>query len=91
MGRTTLLYRTPGADTQGLDTPARRVLDLTDENSGISVYECAAHLGLPYPVVRLITAYLIERGTLTATAPPAPAALPDAQLLEVVLNGLRAL
>ncbi|MFJ2175992.1 DUF742 domain-containing protein [Streptomyces sp. NPDC087851] len=92
--RTTLLYLgAPQPTTAGtLDAPARRLLHLVDaQRGGLSVYESAAGLGLPYCVVRLMTASLASRGLLEAHDPPAPADLPDIELLEVVLNGLRAL
>ncbi|MFE4055005.1 DUF742 domain-containing protein [Streptomyces sp. NPDC059096] len=93
LDRTTLLY--PAADSAAagaLDAPARRLLHLVEEqHGGLSVYEAAAGLGLPYCVVRMLTASLASRGLLEAHDPPPPARLPDASLLEMVLNGLRAL
>ncbi|MFC9431835.1 DUF742 domain-containing protein [Streptomyces sp. NPDC056987] len=91
--RTTLLYRAPQPTAAGaLDAPALRLLNLVDERrGGLSVYEAAAALGLPFCVVRMMTASLASRGLLEAHDPPPPALLPDIELLEVVLNGLRAL
>ncbi|MGW6605309.1 DUF742 domain-containing protein [Streptomyces sp. NPDC055036] len=89
--RTTLLYRSPQPAADGLEAGARRLLALVEEERVLSVYECASGLGLPYGVVRMMTASLISLGLLEAR-PPAPIAdLPDAALLEVLLDGLRAL
>ncbi|MET8554585.1 DUF742 domain-containing protein [Streptomyces sp. NPDC004959] len=89
--RTTLLHADPGARAEGLDAAARRLLALVEEEGTLSVYECAAQLGLPYAVVRMMAAALAASGAVVTREPPAPAQLPDPALLEVVLHGLRAL
>ncbi|MEV0146428.1 MULTISPECIES: DUF742 domain-containing protein [unclassified Nonomuraea] len=87
--RTTLVYVAPDVVANGLDPPASHLLTLLGEGP-LSVYECAAHLGLPYCVVRLLVAGLVAGGTLLTRDPP-PADLPDLEILELVLSGLRAL
>lgn len=89
--RTTLLRLAPDADTEGLDPSSRRLLEHVEESGMLSVYECAAELGLPYAVVRMMAAALAASGVLDSREPPAPAQLPDPALLDVVLHGLRAL
>ncbi|GGP04636.1 DUF742 domain-containing protein [Nonomuraea glycinis] len=87
--RTTLVYVAPDAAAHGLDPPGSHLLVLLGHGP-LSVYECAAHLGLPYYVVRLLVAGLVGGGTLLTRDPPATD-LPDIEILELVLNGLRAL
>ncbi|MET7333629.1 DUF742 domain-containing protein [Nonomuraea sp. NPDC005650] len=87
--RTTLVYIAPDAAADGLDPPGSHLLALLQDGP-LSVYECAAHLGLPYCVVRLLVAGLVGGGTLLTRDPPA-ADLPDIEILELVLSGLRAL
>ncbi|MCA2222413.1 DUF742 domain-containing protein [Nonomuraea aurantiaca] len=87
--RTTLVSIVPDAATEGLDPPGSHLLALLRDGP-LSVYECAAHLGLPYCVVRLLVAGLVGGGTLLTRDPPA-ADLPDIEILELVLSGLRAL
>ncbi|MFJ7997563.1 DUF742 domain-containing protein [Streptomyces sp. NPDC096310] len=92
LDRTTLLYPAADATAVALDVPARRLLHLiAEQHGGLSVYEAAAGLGLPYCVVRMLSASLASRGLLEAHDPPQPAQLLDASLLEMVLDGLRAL
>lgn len=89
--RTTLLRAAPEAGHGGLDPSARRLLAHIEDAGLLSVYECAAGLGLPYAVVRMMAAALAASGVLETRKPPAPAQLPDPALLDVVLHGLRAL
>ncbi|MEO3871103.1 DUF742 domain-containing protein [Nonomuraea sp. B12E4] len=87
--RTTLVYVAPDAVAGGLDPPGSHLVALLHEGP-LSVYECAAHLGLPYCVVRLLVAGLAEAGMLLTRDPPRVTA-PDLEILELVLSGLRAL
>jgi hypothetical protein len=87
--RTTLLYVAPDMVAKGLDPPGSHLLALLEEGP-LSVYECAAHLRLPYCVVRLLVAGLAAAGTLLTRDPPT-ADQPDLEILELVLSGLRAL
>jgi hypothetical protein len=88
--RTTLVSVAPEAATHGLDPPGSHLLALLRDGA-LSVYECAAHLGLPYCVVRLLVAGLVSGGTLLTRDPPPATDLPDIEILELVLSGLRAL
>ncbi|SCD34163.1 Protein of unknown function [Streptomyces sp. SolWspMP-sol7th] len=74
--RTTLLHAEPGARTEGLDAAARRLLSLVEDEGTLSVYECAAQLGLPYAVVRMMAAALAASGAVMTREPPAPAHAP---------------
>ncbi|MEU4510476.1 DUF742 domain-containing protein [Nonomuraea wenchangensis] len=87
--RTTLVYVAPEVVPDALDPPGVHLVNLLSEGP-LSVYECAAHLGLPYCVVRLLVAGLAASGTLLTRDPP-PADGPDLEILELVLSGLRAL
>jgi hypothetical protein len=87
--RTTLVYVVPEAVTDGPEPPGSHLIALLDDGP-LSVYECAAHLGLPYCVVRLLVAGLAAAGTLLTRDPPRLDA-PDLETLELVLSGLRAL
>ncbi|NBE98629.1 DUF742 domain-containing protein [Nonomuraea sp. KC401] len=87
--RTTLVYVAPDAATNGLAPPGSHLVSLLGDGP-LSVYECAAHLGLPYCVVRLLVAGLVGGGTLLTRDPPI-SDLPDIEILELVLSGLRAL
>ncbi|MEV4471975.1 DUF742 domain-containing protein [Nonomuraea sp. NPDC049419] len=87
--RTTLVYVAPEAVHGALDPPGSHLVNLLEEGP-LSVYECAAHLGLPYCVVRLLVAGLAASGTLLTRDPPR-ADGPDIEILELVLSGLRAL
>ncbi|SDH70277.1 DUF742 domain-containing protein [Nonomuraea jiangxiensis] len=87
--RTTIVVVAPEAVTDGLDPPGSHLIALLREGP-LSVYECAAYLGLPYCVVRLLVAGLAETGTLLTRA-PLRADAPDLEILELVLSGLRAL
>ncbi|MFE4057913.1 DUF742 domain-containing protein [Streptomyces sp. NPDC059096] len=90
--RTTLLYRSQtSAAGIRLDPAARRFLGLVEDSRVLSTYEVAAGLELPYGVVRMMTAALTTLGLLEARPPAPPAEQPDPALLEVLLNGLRAL
>ncbi|MBD9734521.1 DUF742 domain-containing protein [Streptomyces sp. NPDC012461] len=56
----------------------------------LSVAELAGHTGLPLGVVRILLASLTEGGYLITRPPVARARLADREILEEVLNGLRA-
>ncbi len=74
---------------QGASPDQRRVLGLCSRSRVLSLAEIAAYLDLPYPVVKIVAADLLDSGHL---ATPVPAsAVPERALLEEVLNGLRAL
>lgn len=56
----------------------------------LSVAEIAGHTRFPLGVVRILLASLMEGGHLTTRPPVARARLADKEILEEVLNGLRA-
>ena len=56
----------------------------------LSVAEIAGHSHFPLGVVRILLASLMEGGHLTTRPPVARARLADREILEEVLNGLRA-
>ncbi|WP_121750795.1 DUF742 domain-containing protein [Streptomyces sp. E2N166] len=56
----------------------------------LSVAEIAGHTHFPLGVVRILLASLMEGGYVTTRPPVAPARLADREILEEVLNGLRA-
>ncbi len=57
----------------------------------LSVAELSAHLSLPFSVVTVLVAKLIEDERVEATAPVPVAAVPEIGLLEAVIHGLRKL
>ncbi len=56
-----------------------------------SIAELAATLDLPVGVVRVLVGDLLEDALVHVTRPVPPAELPDASILQEVINGLRAL
>ncbi|MET9553891.1 DUF742 domain-containing protein [Streptomyces sp. NPDC006645] len=57
----------------------------------LSVVEAAAHLELPVSLVKVLASDLVDSGHLSARSGVPRAALPDPQLLQEVLDGLRRL
>ncbi|AVT29859.1 MULTISPECIES: DUF742 domain-containing protein [unclassified Plantactinospora] len=57
----------------------------------LSLVEVAARLELPVSVVRVLASDLVDSGHLTARAGSPDTAQPSRELLQEVLNGLRAL
>ena len=55
----------------------------------LSVAEVAGHLALPMSVTKVLLSDLIDSGHITVRPPVPKAQLPDAQLLQEVLDGLR--
>lgn len=68
----------------------RRLLDLLRPGA-LSLAEAAAHLRLPVSVLKVLVADLVDSGHLRTRAPIPDAELPDRQILEKVLDGLRTL
>ncbi|MFG2632036.1 DUF742 domain-containing protein [Streptomyces sp. NPDC048473] len=56
----------------------------------LSVAEISAILGLPVSVTKVLVGDLVDSGHILTRSPIPSAGLPDAQLLQEVLNGLRA-
>ncbi|MER7193071.1 DUF742 domain-containing protein [Streptomyces flaveolus] len=72
-----------------LSPEEQNLLDLCSAGY-LSVAEIAGHSHLPLGVVRILLASLMEGGYLTTRPPVARARLADKEILEEVLNGLRA-
>jgi hypothetical protein len=72
-----------------LSPEEQRLLDICSAGY-LAVAEIAGHTRLPLGVVRIMLAGLTEAGYLITRPPVARARLADRELLEEVLNGLRA-
>jgi hypothetical protein len=70
--------------------PEHRAI-LTVAQDPVSVAELASELDLALGVVRVLLGDLVAEGLLSAHEPPAPAEIPDDDILKAVVNGLRAL
>ncbi|MCL7377849.1 MULTISPECIES: DUF742 domain-containing protein [Streptomyces] len=57
----------------------------------LSLVEAAAHLELPVSLVKVLASDLVDSGHLSARSGVPQAVLPDSQLLQEVLDGLRRL
>lgn len=80
--------RTPAV---GLSPEKRRVLELC-QGGALSVAEVSGHLSLPVSVTKVLLSDLVDSGHIaTRAAAAAEAPLPDSQVLQEVLDGLRAL
>uniref|UniRef100_A0AAU3GKB9 DUF742 domain-containing protein n=1 Tax=Streptomyces sp. NBC_01401 TaxID=2903854 RepID=A0AAU3GKB9_9ACTN len=96
----------PSRNTIGVETllvavdPARALpLTATREETALvrmcaqllSLVEAAAHIGLPVSLVKVLASDLVDSGHLSARSGVPQAALPEKQLLQEVLDGLRRL
>lgn len=72
----------------GLSPEKRRVMELC-RGGALSVAEVAGHLGLPASVTKVLLSDLVDSGHIV-TRSAAPTRLPDDQVLQEVLDGLRA-
>jgi hypothetical protein len=72
----------------GLSPEKRRVVELC-RGGALSVAEVAGHLTLAISVTKVLISDLIDSGHITARAPIPRHQLPDAQILQEVLDGLR--
>jgi hypothetical protein len=72
----------------GLSPERRRVVELC-RGGALSVAEVAGHLTLAFSVTKVLISDLIDSSHITARAPIPGAQLPDAQILQEVLDGLR--
>ncbi|CAL9476083.1 DUF742 domain-containing protein [Streptomyces albus] len=91
LDRLTVLHgATDPATVTGLRPEETRLLELL-RGGALSLAEAAAHLRLPVSVVKVLVADLVDGGRLMARAPIPDAELPERQILEKVLNGLRTL
>ncbi|HWM38526.1 MAG TPA: DUF742 domain-containing protein [Streptomyces sp.] len=87
LDRLTVLYA-PASPSSRLRPEQRRLLELLQPGV-LTLAEAAAHLRLPLSVVRVLVADLVDAGRLSARAPVPEAELPERQILEKVLDGLR--
>ncbi|MEU8131883.1 DUF742 domain-containing protein [Streptodolium elevatio] len=85
----TLVIATADRPLSGLTPEKRRLVELCRPGS-LSVAEVAGHLGLPVSVTKVLLADLVDAGHILTRAPIPAAELPEAQLLQEVLDGLRA-
>lgn len=72
-----------------LSPEEHRLLDLCG-GGYLSVAEIAGHTRLPLGVVKILVAALTEGGYLRTRPPVTLASLPNKEILEEVMNGLRA-
>ncbi|GGV79212.1 MULTISPECIES: DUF742 domain-containing protein [Streptomyces] len=90
--RTTLVAASQDAsdaEARTLSPEARQVLELVT-GGFLSVAEVAAHTHLPLGIVRILLAQLEERGLIAARKPIPRAEHVDRDVLNAVLDGLRA-
>ena len=76
-------------DVTDLSLEKRRVMELC-RGGALSVAEIAAHLELPVSVTKVLLSDLVDGGHITTRAATPEAEAPDYQLLQEVLDGLRA-
>jgi hypothetical protein len=80
----------PEADSAGLDREYREILRLC-QHRALSIAEIAAHMNLLLAAVKVLVGDLIDTGYLIHRPPLAHAAVPDINLLQAVLDGVRRL
>ncbi|WP_035841276.1 DUF742 domain-containing protein [Kitasatospora azatica] len=85
----TLVTAVPDRPVQGLSPEQRRLVDLC-AHGALSLAEVAAHLRLPVSVTKVLLGDLVDSGHLLTRAAVPRAQLPTSQLLQEVLDGLRA-
>lgn len=76
------------SELMGLSPEKRRVMELC-RGGALSVAEVASHLTLPVSVTKVLLSDLVDSGHIV-TRSAAPSRLPDDQVLQEVLDGLRA-
>ncbi|MET7638603.1 DUF742 domain-containing protein [Streptomyces sp. NPDC005438] len=85
----TLVMATRDLPLDGLNPEQYRIMALCSGGT-LSVAEVASHVSLPLTVTKVLLSDLIDSGHLVSRAPISVAQLPDASLLQEVLDGLRA-
>lgn len=88
--RLSLLHNPSGLVPAGLRPEEHRLLELLRPGA-LSLAETAAHLRLPVSVMKVLVADLVKAGHLHARPPIPDHRLPDREILEKVLDGLRTL
>jgi hypothetical protein len=78
-----------GGELSGLPPEKRRVVQLC-RGGALSLAEVAGHLEIPVSVTRVLLADLIDTNHIITRAPIPAAELPETQILQEVLDGLRA-
>ncbi|GLX06643.1 DUF742 domain-containing protein [Microbispora sp. NBRC 16548] len=86
----TLVVSVPDPPPADLAREQRRVLMLC-RGGALSIAEISAYLSLPPSVTRVVVADLIDTGHIITRTPAAQAHAPSLELLQEVLDGLRAL
>jgi uncharacterized protein DUF742 len=84
----TLVTAVDNRSPNGLSPEKRRVMELC-RGGALSVAEVAGHLTLAISVTKVLLSDLIDSGHIMTRSPIPKAQLPDAQLLQEVLDGLR--
>ncbi|MFB9908610.1 DUF742 domain-containing protein [Allokutzneria oryzae] len=74
-------------DSGSLSTEHQSIIELC--RTPLSVAEVAAYIDVPLVVVKVLLSDLIERGDVVARAPRMANNLPDRNLLQAVLDGVR--
>jgi hypothetical protein len=77
-------------DVTGLDREYREILRLC-QHQALSIAEVAAHMNLLLAAVKVLISDLIDAGLLIHRPPRSAAAVPDIELLQAVLDGVRKL
>ncbi|MEU9891126.1 DUF742 domain-containing protein [Sphaerisporangium sp. NPDC051011] len=72
-------------------SPEKRDLIVLCRGGALSVAEVAGYLSLPVSVTKVLLGDLVDSGHIITRAPAPPTPRPDTQLLQEVLDGLRAL
>ncbi|MFQ6270611.1 DUF742 domain-containing protein [Kutzneria viridogrisea] len=78
-----------GGDPLGLGPEHQAILRLCRQP--LSIAELAAYVDLPLVVAKVLLSDLIERGDVVVRAPEQVASAPGRDLLQAVLDGVRAL
>ncbi|MFD8727681.1 DUF742 domain-containing protein [Streptomyces sp. NPDC059611] len=80
------LVTTPNSEvnTAGMRVEERTVINVCRQGGALAISEIAAHLGYAPTLVKILVSGLADSGHVNATT-----TLPDHNLLERVLNGLR--
>ncbi|MFJ5734034.1 DUF742 domain-containing protein [Streptomyces microflavus] len=78
------LVTSTGLDTKGLKVAERTVVNLCRQGGALAISEIAAHLKFAPTLVKILVSGLADSGHVDATT-----TLPDHDILERVLNGLR--
>jgi hypothetical protein len=76
-------------DPVALDADYVAILELC--HRPMSVAELSAHLNVPIVVVKVLLSDLLERGEIVARTPARDVKIPDLNLLQAVLDGVRRL